>query len=274
MLSRGGRRILAIGGHEFDRRAGNEAICDLIVRLAGSAQPRICLLPTASGDPEDQIARFRRAFGERDCEPSEISLFRLGTQPVELRDELLSQDAIYVGGGSMVNLLAVWRAHELDAIMAEAWEAGVLLCGQSAGAMCWFEHGITSSSGEPAVAAGLGLLPGSACVHYGAEATRRHRFLAAVSEGLSGGLGLEDQTAALFEERQLSEAYSARDGARVWRVGRNVRKVTEEALPATRLEDPRPPIDHPRSEVIELRETLASRAAHRHSGGGRLGRTD
>jgi dipeptidase E len=104
------RRILALGGHDFDRRVGNDAICDLIIELADSPRPKICLLPTASGDPEDQIARFRRAFAERDCVPQAISLFRLGENPVDLRDELLNQDVIYAGGGSMVNLIAIWRA--------------------------------------------------------------------------------------------------------------------------------------------------------------------
>ena len=78
------RRVLALGGHDFDRRIGNDAICDLIVELAESPRPRICLLPTASGDPQDQIARFRRAFAERDCVPEVISLFRLGENPVDL----------------------------------------------------------------------------------------------------------------------------------------------------------------------------------------------
>ena len=93
------RRILALGGHDFGRRVGNDAICDLIVELADSPRPKACLLPTASGDPEDQIVRFRRAFGERDCVPEAISLFRLGENPVDLRLELLNQDVIYAGGG-------------------------------------------------------------------------------------------------------------------------------------------------------------------------------
>ena len=117
-----------MGGHDFDRRPGNQALCDQIVELSGSSQPRICLLPTASGDPEEQIARFRRAFGERGCNPSEIALFRLGAEPVELRAHLSAQDAIYVCGGSLVNLLAIWRAHGLDAILREAWETGILIC--------------------------------------------------------------------------------------------------------------------------------------------------
>ena len=90
-------RILALRGHDFDRRDGNDAICDLIVELAGAPRPRICLLPTASGDPEDQISRFRRAFGERDCFTSVLSLFRLGERPVDVRAELLGQVVIYVG---------------------------------------------------------------------------------------------------------------------------------------------------------------------------------
>ena len=259
------RRILAIGGHEFDRRAGNEALCDLIVELADADRPRVCLLPTASGDPHEQIARFRRAFGERECEPSEISLFRLGIKPVELRDELIAQDAVYVGGGSMTNLIAIWRAHGLDAILRECWDAGVLLCGQSAGAMCWFEHGITSSSGEPEAAPGLGLLPGSVCVHYRSEPMRRKRYQHALTEGLEPGLGLEDQTAALFEGRRLAEVVSARTGASVWRVEEVAGEVSEEPLEGRRLEDPRPPIDAVKADVIELRQTLASRTAARRS---------
>src|SRR4051794_25539157 len=118
------RRILALGGHDFDRRMGNDAICDLIVELAESPRPKICLLPTASGDDEDQIARFRRAIAERDSVPQVISLFRLGENPVDLREELLNQDVIYAGGGSMVNLIAIWRAHGLDEILRECWRDG------------------------------------------------------------------------------------------------------------------------------------------------------
>src|SRR5919198_483441 len=213
------RRILALGGHEFDRRVGNDAICDLIVELADSPRPRICLLPTASGDPEDQIVRFRRTFAERDCVPEVISLFRLGENPVDLREELLAQDVIYAGGGSMLNLVAIWRAHGLDEILRDCWREGILICGQSAGAMIWFEGGITSSQGEPAVASGVGVLPRSAGGAYLSEAGRRRRFLRAIATGeLEPGLGLEDQTGALFEDAELAETYTAREGAAVWEV--------------------------------------------------------
>jgi dipeptidase E len=269
------RRILALGGHDFDRRAGNDAICDLIVELAESPKPRICLLPTASGDPEDQIARFRRVFSERDCIPQVISLFRLGENPVDLREELLNQDVIYAGGGSMVNLIAIWRAHGLDEILRECWREGILICGQSAGAMVWFQGGITSSQGEPSVADGLGLLPGSACVHYLTEPVRRRVFLRVIAAGeLEPGLGLEDQTGALFDDTELAETISARDGAAVWEVTAENAESRETELHSRRLEDSRQPINDMRSDILELRQTLATRAPRRRTQRRRPGRLD
>jgi dipeptidase E len=269
------RRILALGGHDFDRRVGNDAICDLIIELADSPRPKICLLPTASGDPEDQIARFRRAFAERDCVPQAISLFRLGENPVDLRDELLNQDVIYAGGGSMVNLIAIWRAHGLDQILRECWSEGILIVGQSAGAMCWFAGGITSSQGDPAVAGGFGVLPGSICVHYLSEPVRRRRFLRAIASGeLEPGLGLEDQTGALFEDTELVETISAREGAAVWEVTPENAGAREVELPSRQLEDSRPPINGTRSDILELRQTLATRAARRRAHRRRPGRLD
>ncbi|MDP9188156.1 MAG: peptidase E [Actinomycetota bacterium] len=277
----GGGRILVLGGHEFNRRSGNDAIVELITELADSSRPRICLLPTASGDPEDQIGSFRRSFSERDCHPSSISLFRLGVDRVDVREHLLSQDVIYAGGGSMVNLIAIWRAHGLDSILSECWEEGILICGQSAGAMCWFEQAITCSSGEPATAGGLGLLPGSACVHYLSVPQRRACFLRAIGSGrIPAGFGLEDQTGALFEGRRLAETIVARERSAVWRVERVAHGMgvgdsgaAETPLDSRRVVDQRPAIDARSSEILEFRETLAARTASRGSRRG-VGRLD
>ncbi len=258
-------RILALGGHDFDRKPGNQALCDRIVELAGSDRARICLLPTASGDPTDQIARFRRCFGERGCEPSEIALFRLGERPIDLREHLLGQDAIYVGGGSLVNLLAIWQAHGIDEILSEAAREGILLCGQSAGAMCWFESGITSSSGQPQSAEGLGVLAGTASVHYHSEPERRLAFIDAIADGAPApGFGLDDQAGVMFENGALAGAIAARAGAGVWRVSES----GEEQLDAEQLSDAQPPIGSVPDEVAELRRTLEARAVARR---GRLG---
>ena len=188
-------RVLALGGHDFTSRPQDRAVCELMLRLAttrAGRRPRICILPTASGDTSEQIGRFYAAFGERPCDPSDLSLFRLGTRPMELRDHLLEQDLIYVGGGSLLNLLAVWEAHELSAILSIAWRQGIVLAGQSAGAMCWFEAGITKSSGKAQPGAGLGLLGGSLCVHYNNEPDRRAAYLDAVGDGMPDGYGLDD----------------------------------------------------------------------------------
>src|SRR5436305_881245 len=203
-------RILTLGGHDFTSRPPDRAVSELMLRLAterSGKRPKICILPTASGDTSEQIGRFYAAFGERPCAPSDLSLFRLGRRPMALRDHLLDQDLIYVGGGSMVNLLAVWEAHDLSAILSLAWRQGIVLAGQSAGAMCWFESGITKSSGKPEIEAGLGLLHGSLCVHYNNEPERRAAYLEAVSKGMPSGYGLDDYAGLLVLElaRQLEE---------------------------------------------------------------------
>ena len=103
-----------------------------MLQVARSPHPRICLLPTAGGDAEHQIRRFYSAFRHLPCEPTHVSLFGLGSDRVDLREVLLSQDILYVGG-SLLNLLAVWRAHGADVLLREAWEEGIVLCGISAG---------------------------------------------------------------------------------------------------------------------------------------------
>ena len=140
----------------------NPLLDDYVLSLASAKEPRILFLPTASGDTTAQINAFHARFADRLCIPEHLSLFRLGEVKRPLAEIVLEQDIVYVGGGSMRNLLAIWRAHGLDKLLEQAWRAGVVLAGLSAGAMCWFEGGITRSSGPPAPMAGLGLLRGIA----------------------------------------------------------------------------------------------------------------
>jgi dipeptidase E len=257
------RRILALGGHEFSSRPPDRAVCELLLRLAserGAERPRICILPTASGDTSELIGSFYAAFGERPCEPSDVSLFRLGRRPLALRDHLLSQDLIYVGGGSLVNLLAVWEAHDIASILSLAWRQGIALAGQSAGAMCWFEAGITKSSGKPLEAAGLGMLGGSLCVHYNNEPERRAAYLDAVAAGMPGGYGLDDYAGLLWEGEGSPAAVTARRGARAYRVSRREDGVAESPLPARFLPAPAPAAL--REDIAEFRriKTMRKRA--------------
>jgi dipeptidase E len=257
------RRILTLGGHEFSARPPDRAVCELLLRLAserGGERPRICILPTASGDTSEQIASFYSAFGERSCEPSDVSLFRLGRRPMALRDHLLSQDLVYVGGGSMVNLLAVWEAHDIASILSLAWRQGIVLAGQSAGAMCWFEAGITKSSGRARAAAGLAMLSGSLCVHYNNEPERRAAYLEAVADGMPNGYGLDDYAGLLWEGEGSPTAVTARRGARAYRVSSREGEVTESPLPARFLPAPAPAAL--REDIAEFRRirTMRKRA--------------
>ena len=207
------RTILAMGGGGFTMESDSTALDDYILSLADRREPRICFLPTASGDTERHIGQFHAAFGDRACEATHLSLFRLGVQPVAIRDTILSQDIIYVGGGSMHNMLAIWRVHGLDRILAEAWDRGVVLAGLSAGAMCWFERGVTKSTGAPSEATGLGLLPGSLSVHRDGEPDRLPFFREAIAGGLlPAGWAVDDCAALLFRDRELIRVVGSRQG--------------------------------------------------------------
>jgi len=213
------RRILAMGGGGFTMQDRSGALDRLVLTLTGKPVPRICFLPTASGDPRDQTTRFYERFSGWPCQPSVLSLFHLGRDRIDPRTHLLAQDAIYVGGGSMRNMLAVWREHGVDEAMRSAWERGIVLAGLSAGAMCWFEGGITMSGGAPRPAAGLGLIEGSLSVHLDGEPERLPAYRAAVGSGaLAPGYALDDCAALLLCGGAVQSCVASRPGARVVRV--------------------------------------------------------
>jgi dipeptidase E len=258
------RTILALGGHEFSRKKGNEAIRDHMLELAAGSDPRrlrVCLLPTASGDPADQISAFRSSFAGLPCSLSHVSLFRLETEAVDLAAHLLDQDLIYVGGGSMLNLLAVWRAHHIDEVLTDCWRRGVVLAGQSAGAMCWFECGVTRSAGSAKFAPGLGLVPGVLSVHYHRDADRRQTLLEQAGTRGIRGYGIDDGAGVVVRGDEIVEAFTGHEGPAVWRVEPDGQGgATETRMPTQLLESPRPAIDEIPDAVFELRAVRALRS--------------
>jgi peptidase E len=206
------QHVVALGGGGF-----GTVLDEFVLGLTGQERPRICFVPTASAEDRDSIVSFYEAFAERAL-PSHLTFFPWPR--ADLREHLLAQDVIFVGGGNTANMLAVWRAHGVDAILREAWEQGIVLAGVSAGAICWFEAGVTDSFGPQleGLRDGLGFLPGSACPHYDGEERRRPVYRRLVAQGFPPGIALEDLVAAHFVGTELAEVVAARPGGRAYRV--------------------------------------------------------
>jgi dipeptidase E len=249
------RLIFAMGGGGFSMEPSNPLLDDFVLGLANADVPRILFLPTASGDETAQITAFRARFCDRLCEPEHLSLFRLREQRRPLQDVVLEQDIVYVGGGSMRNLLAIWRAHELDETLVRAWEHGIVLVGLSAGAMCWFEAGVTRASATPEAIEGLAVLAGSLTVHADGEPERLPVWLAGVRAGaLPGGWALDDGVGLLFAGRSLECVVSSRPGAGAQRVDAIAGELVRQRLDPELLgERPARPLGAPDDSIAELR---------------------
>ena len=212
-------QVVAFGGGGFSMESGNALLDDYVLAATGVERPKVCFLPTASGDADHYIVRFYRHFPASRCEPSHVSLFRRDCGAPDPATHLLEQDLIYVGGGCVRSMLGAWRAHGLDDVLRRAWARGVVMCGLSAGSLCWFEQGLTSFHGEQGLPmAGLGLLMGSNAVHYDKEARRRPDFQGAIAAGMAPGWGADDGAALHFVGPRLARVVSSRPHAGAYRV--------------------------------------------------------
>jgi peptidase E len=230
-----GGHIVAMGGGGFSM---DDPLMDAyVLDLVDASRPKVCFLPTATSRPDTYTVRFYVAFPSSRFAPSHLDLFDrrvedLGSFPGE-------QDVIYVGGGNTANMLAVWRIHGVDRALRAAWESGVVCCGISAGANCWFEASTTDSflmGRADALTDGLGLLRGSFTPHYDSEPERRPSYRRLVASGaLPSGIACDDFAAVRFEGTELAEAVIAREGAGACRVERAGDEATETPLPVRRL---------------------------------------
>lgn len=224
--------ILALGGGGFSTLDAGSAIDDHLLSLTGKDLPKVCFIPTASGDADSYSERFLAAFEGR-AETSVLSLFCHDPWGYTDPAMLLEQDVVYVGGGSTANLLAVWRLHGLPDILRRAAAQGTILAGISAGMNCWFEASSTDSYGPLAVLPdGLGFLRGSACPHYLEEPDRRDQYLAWVASGaLPGGYAVDQHAALVFADGVLVEGVAEESGHHAYEVRRTDQGAVETEIP-------------------------------------------
>ena len=164
------KQIIAIGGGGFGREIKDLKIEQYIVEQSKSKTPKICFIPTATGDDQAYIDTFYKAFDSLGCKTSHINFFK---RTINLKEHILDQDIIYVGGGNTKSMLAVWREWGLDKILFEAYKNNIIMSGVSAGAICWFQKGITGSwKDHQATLDCLNFVEGVCCPHYDEEPER------------------------------------------------------------------------------------------------------
>jgi peptidase E len=230
--------IVALGGGGFSTEPDNPLIDDFILSLAARQPAKVCFVPTASADSAAYLVKFYRAFSGRAL-ATDLTLFdpssipRQPSKTSELGTFIAQQDIIYVGGGNTAHLLALWRTHGLDKLFREAWMRGAILCGVSAGMLCWFRGGVTDSfGGLEALRDGLGLIDTTACPHYDGEEERRPTYHRLIGEGLHWGYAADDGAALHFRGCELVEVVSSQPGAAAYRVELVDGRVVETRLPA------------------------------------------
>lgn len=212
------RRLFTMGGGGFLEEPDNPALDQFFFSLSSVEKPKVCFVPTACGDKLNPVERFYANMKNHNVEPSHLSLFEppLGS----LRDFVMDKDIFYVGGGNTRNLIVLWREWGLDRIFLEAYKAGKVLGGISAGAICWYEQGVTDSiPGELNSLPCLGFLEGSACPHYDdAAKARRPAYHRLALKGMKPGYACDNGVAAVFEDEKLVEFVSSRPNAMAYSV--------------------------------------------------------
>ncbi len=239
MAGDGRRHVVAIGGLGGPEPAaglgGAPPLLAYTAALCARQPPSVCVINTASADDPASYLRTQDLLGPLARRVDRLELFPMPNvrDPADL---LLSQDLIFVGGGSVANMLAVWRVHGLDRVLRSAWEAGVVLSGVSAGAICWFSGGTTDSFGPDlrAFTDGLGFFGQSYCPHYDSEPRRRPLYQSLIaSAALPAGIACDDGAAAHFADDALAGVVADRPGAHGYLVERTEdARAVETILPA------------------------------------------
>jgi dipeptidase E len=212
------RQIITLRGGGFSMEPDNPLLDSYILQQSNKANPRICFIPTASGDSDNYIARFYSFFDKLSCQPSHLSLFKPPTR--DLMNYLLEKDIIYVGGGNTKNLLILWKEWGIDRILRKAWKNGVILAGISAGSICWFEEGVTDSYGEKLEPIQcLGFLKGSNCPHYDGEKDRRTSYHNLIESGkIKPGIAADDGVAIHYVGQKIHKVVSSKPKSKAYNI--------------------------------------------------------
>ena len=228
--------IVAMGGGFM--KDGRSALARYVVELTGKERPRVCVVPTATGDVDSTVLALYQAYSPFTTAISCLRFFN--RTPRDLRSLISKHDVVHVGGGNTKSMLAVWRDYGFDDVLAKAYEDGIVLCGSSAGSICWFEEGVTDSFAEILTPLEcLGFLKGSNCPHYDSEPDRRPSYQRLVRERKIGpGVAAEDGVGLHFVDGKLERVVTAVPKARAYRVELAGRAVKETALAAVRLPEP------------------------------------
>ena len=238
------RRILSIGGGGFMMEGRFAPIDHELLWLMGKDRPRVCVIPTPADDAQEVLDRFYRAF-DPFCDVHQLTPSRKPTErSVPLSDITLSLsafDGIFVTGENTKSELGAWREWGIDSALRAAYQAGVLLCGASAGAIFWYEAAFTGSCNDDyAVLPGLGLLPGGCCPHHEDGSPRAERLKLAVAQGeMPSTVAIPDNAAVLYEDGTPIACYSWASGASVRRLELREGRMTSESLgvPEIRLRE-------------------------------------
>jgi peptidase E len=224
------KQIIAVGAGYLAVGHEGAQMEQYLLAATGKRKPRVCFVPTASADPPGYVASVQAAFGLFDAKVDPLYLLKPNTSDV---DRFLSKyDLIFISGGNTRNMLALWRAWGVDKALRKAYNRGAVLAGGSAGAICWFEQGLTDSvPGKLLPMDCLGWLPGSCCPHYDSEPKRRptYRRLVAASK-VKAGIALQDYAAAHYINGVLSKVVAFAPEAKAFSVRRVRGKVVETEL--------------------------------------------
>ena len=232
-MTRKPTHLIAIGGLLPEKES--LPLCEYVLRQSGKRRPAIGFVPTATGDAARSLERFNTLFGTLDCRRSHLEFF---DRTPDLKKYVAAQDVIFVGGGNTKSMLAVWREWELPQLLKRAWLAGRVLAGWSAGAICWFQQGLTDSFADRlAPLECLGFLPGSCAPHYSGEPDRRPAYQKLIRQKrLPAGIAIEDGAGVHFRGKRPWRVVCPTTTVGAWTVTVQDAKTVERPLRVARVE--------------------------------------